>query len=249
MSLFALSMTLIFVAFAIFISIWQKLGLEKDLFIGTVRSAIQLLLVGYVLQYVFQSDNPLIILFILLLMIAVATWNVFRRNKTLKGAAIRIGAALCMTEIITVGLLLVLRIIPFSSTYIIPISGMTIGNSMVVASLYLNQMNREITANHGEVETLLALGAGAKQAIHPLMKRATKSSMIPTIDGMKTVGLVQLPGMMTGMIIAGASPLEAVRYQILIVFAFASSAALTSIMLSMLTYRLWFTKQDSLIKV
>ncbi|MFC5650304.1 ABC transporter permease [Paenibacillus solisilvae] len=247
MSVFALSMTLIFVAFAVFISIWQKLGLEKDLFIGTVRSAVQLLLVGYVLQYVFHSNQPLIVILILLIMTAVATWNVSRRNKSLSGVGIRIGAALCTTEIITVGLLLILNIIPFTSQYIIPISGMTIGNAMVVASLYLNQMSRELTANRGEVETLLALGASARQAVHPLLKRATKSSMIPTIDGMKTVGLVQLPGMMTGMIIAGASPLEAVRYQILIVFAFASSAALTSIMLSLLTYRLWFTKQDSVI--
>ena len=249
MSLFGLSMTLIFVAFAVFISIWQKLGLEKDLFIGTIRSAVQLLLVGYVLQYIFHTDQPLFVILILLIMIAVATWNVSRRNKSLRGIGIRIGAALFTTEVITVGLLLILKIIPFSSQYIIPISGMTIGNAMVVSSLYLNQMSREITSNRGEVETLLALGAAARQAVHPLLKRATKSSMIPTIDGMKTVGLVQLPGMMTGMIIAGASPLDAVRYQILIVFAFASSAALTSIMLSLLTYRLWFTKQDSLITV
>ncbi len=76
MSLFALSMTLIFIAFAVFISIWQKLGLEKDLFIGTVRSAVQLLLVGYVLQYVFHTDQPLFVILILLIMIAVATWNV-----------------------------------------------------------------------------------------------------------------------------------------------------------------------------
>ncbi|MNI65344.1 hypothetical protein D3C73_1208450 [compost metagenome] len=70
--------------------------------------------------------------------------------------------------------------------------------------------------------------------------------MIPTIDGMKTVGLVQLPGMMTGMIIAGANPVIAVRYQILIVFSFTSSAAITSILLSMLIYRLFFTPDQRL---
>ena len=162
MSLFALSMTLIFIAFAVFISIWQKLGLEKDLFIGTVRSAVQLLLVGYVLQYVFHTDQPLFVILILLIMIAVATWNVSRRNKGLRGIGIRIGAALCATEVITVGLLLILKIIPFSSQYIIPISGMTIGNAMVVSSLYLNQMSREITSSRGEVETLPCAWSSSK---------------------------------------------------------------------------------------
>lgn len=158
----------------------------------------------------------------------------------------RIGLVILITEFATLGLLLLLDIIPFTTQYIIPISGMTIGNAMVAASLFLNQMKREIASGKEEIETLLSLGASSRQAIQDALKRAAKSSMIPTIDGMKTVGIVQLPGMMTGMIIAGASPLEAVRYQILITFAFASSAALTSIMLALLTYRLWFTRQDAL---
>lgn len=140
------------------------------------------------------------------------------------------------------GLLLGFRIVEATPQYIIPISGMTIGNAMVVSGLFLNQMKREVGASKGEIETLLSLGATVRQSIHDVMKRSVKSSMIPTIDGMKTVGLVQLPGMMTGMIIAGANPIEAVRYQILIMFAFSSSAAITSIILSLLSYRLWFTK-------
>ncbi|MFS8579934.1 MAG: ABC transporter permease, partial [Novibacillus thermophilus] len=93
-----------------------------------------------------------------------------------------------------------------------------------------------------EIEVLLALGASQKQSMHRVLKRAVKSSMIPTIDSMKTVGLVQLPGMMTGMIIAGTSPIEAVKYQILIMFAITGSAALTSILLGMLTYGMWLTR-------
>ena len=248
MSLFALTMTIVFVFIAVFISLWQKLGLEKDIIIGTVRSAVQLLLIGYVLQYVFRTNQPAIVALILFVMIAVATWNAAKRAQGLKGIRLRIGISICATEMLTVGLLLALGIIPFTTQYIIPLSGMTIGNAMVVSSLFLNQMKREITASRGEVETLLALGAAPRQAIHELLKRSAKASMIPTIDGMKTVGLVQLPGMMTGMIVAGASPLDAVRYQILIMFAFASSAALTSIMLSLLSYRLWFTERDALMK-
>lgn len=139
------------------------------------------------------------------------------------------------------GLLLGLGIVEPTPQYIIPLSGMTIGNAMVVSGLFLNQMKREVESSKGEIESLLALGATPRRAFQDVLKRSVKSSMIPTIDGMKTVGLVQLPGMMTGMIIAGADPVEAVRYQILIVFAFTSSAAITSILLSLMTYRQWFT--------
>lgn len=240
MSIIALASTLVFVAVSMSISIWQKLGLEKDILVGTIRSAVQLLAIGFVLQYVFGTHHPLFILLMLFIMVGVAAWNAAKRGKGLPGIYLRVWIAIAATELVTIGLLLILGIIPFEARYIIPISGMTIGNAMVVASLFLNQMKREAVASNGEVETLLSLGATPRQAIHKLLKRSTRSSMIPTIDGMKTVGLVQLPGMMTGMIVAGASPLEAVRYQILIMFAFASSAALTSILLALMSYRLWF---------
>jgi putative ABC transport system permease protein len=246
MTLAALLSTIAFVAVSVFISLWQKLGLEKDLLVGTVRSAVQLLAVGYLLHYVFQSDNPILVSLILATMVAVATWNAGKKGIGLRGIYIRIAISIAITEFVTIGFLLVMGIIPFTTQYIIPISGMTIGNSMVVCSLYLNRFVGEIHSKRDEIETLLTLGASPRQAFQDVLKRSTKASMIPTIDAMKTVGLVQLPGMMTGMIIAGASPMDAVRYQLLIVFAFASSAALTSIILSLSSYRLWFTKDEIL---
>lgn len=242
MSILALSFTLLFVMITMLISVWQKLGLERDIAIGTVRSAVQLLLVGYVLQFIFNTRNPVLIVLILIVMITVASINAAKRGKGLAGVLWKIALAVTATELLMMGLLLGFGIIEATPQYIIPISGMTIGNAMVVAGLLLNQMRREVESSRGEIELLLSLGATARQAVQDAMKRSVKASMIPTIDGMKTVGLVQLPGMMTGMIIAGANPVEAVRYQILIVFAFTSSAAVTSIILSLLSYRLWFTK-------
>lgn len=242
MSLLALSFTIIFVMVTMLISVWQKLDLEKDIAIGTIRAAAQLLLVGYVLQFVFNSNHPLFILAIIVFMIIIASRNAAKRGKGLAGIWWRVAVAISATELLMMGLLLGLNIIEPTPQYIIPISGMTIGNAMVVAGLFLNQFKRDIQASSGEIETLLSLGATARRAVQNVMQHSVKSSMIPTIDGMKTVGLVQLPGMMTGMIIAGANPVEAVRYQILIVFAFTSSAAITSILLSTLSYRQWFTK-------
>lgn len=123
---------------------------------------------------------------------------------------------------------------------------MVIGTSMIVCGLYISQMNRETETARGEIEALLALGATSHQAIQGTLRRAVKASMIPTFDTMKTIGLVQLPGMMTGMIIAGASPIEAVRYQILTMLTFSSAAAISSVMISLLSYRLWFTSDSML---
>nr|WP_145157322.1 iron export ABC transporter permease subunit FetB [Paenibacillus terrae] len=249
MSLIALASTLVFIAVSVGISIWQKLGLERDILYGTIRSAIQLLAVGFVLQYIFGTHHFLLVALILVVMIAVATWNAGKRGKGLKRIYLYVGLTITITEVVTMGLLLALSIVPLTARYVIPISGMTIGNAMVVSSLFLNQMKREAVTSRGEVETLLSLGASPRQAIHRMLNRSARSSMIPTIDGMKTVGLVQLPGMMTGMIVAGASPLEAVRYQILIMFAFASSAALTSVLLALMSYRLWFGKLGQFMRV
>lgn len=243
MSLSSLAFTLLFVAVTVFVSMKQKLGLERDILWGTVRAAAQLLAVGLVLQYLFRSHSVWLILLVIAVMIAVAARHASRRGRGLPGIALRIAAAIAATEGMIMLLLLGADIIDRTPQYVISISGMTIGNAMVVAGLFLNQMGRETEASRGEIETLLALGANVRQAVQPSLKRAVKASMIPTIDGMKTVGIVQLPGMMTGMIIAGADPLQAVRYQILIVFAFASSAAVTSILLSLLSYRAWFTKE------
>ncbi|MFF2481961.1 ABC transporter permease [Paenibacillus sp. NPDC058071] len=243
MSNWALLFTLVFVAVTVFLSIKQKLGLERDITVGTIRTAVQLLIIGYVLHYLFDANHPIYIVAILLAMIGVASWNAGSRAKEIRGIRLRIAIALACTETLTMAILLGFSIIEPTPRYIIPVSGMIIGSSMVVAGIYLNQMKRELESARGEVEALLALGASAKQAIRGAVKRSVRSSMIPTIDSMKTVGLVQLPGMMTGMIVAGADPIEAVRYQILVMFSLSSAAAITAMLLSQISLKLWFTKE------
>lgn len=243
MTITALSFTLLFVIVTMLVSAWKKLGLERDIAVGTVRAAVQLLAVGYILQFVFQAEHPLLLVLIIALMIVIASHNAAKRGKGVRGVFWRIALAIAMTEGLLMAVLLGLGIVDATAQYVIPLSGMAIGNAMIVAGLFVNHLNREVESHRAEIETLLSLGATARQAIRIRLKQAVKFSMIPTIDGMKTVGLVQLPGMMTGMIVAGADPVEAVRYQILIVFAFSCSAAVMSMLLSALIYRLWFTDE------
>ncbi|WP_400162403.1 ABC transporter permease [Brevibacillus sp. TJ4] len=235
-----------FVLIALFLSLRQKLGMEKEILIGTIRCTVQLLAIGYVLQFVFHADNPLFVVLILVMMISVASWNASRRGRALSGIFWRIFVCLAVTETVTMGLLLAFDLVSPTPQYVIPMSGMILGSSMIVCGLFLNQMDREKEASRGEIETLLCLGATTRQAVQHVLKRSVKASMIPTFDAMKTIGLVQLPGMMTGMIIAGASPIEAVRYQILIMLTFSSAASISAVLISAMSYRLWFTRDGML---
>lgn len=149
-------------------------------------------------------------------------------------------------EIITQGFLLGLKIVPAEPQYIISISGMIIGNSMIIANLFLNRLKAEIEMRREEIDLVLSLGGSVKQSIFPILKQSIRASLIPTIEGQKTIGLVQLPGMMTGQIIAGADPIQAVKFQLLIVFLIMSAATLTAIILGFLIYPSLFNKEQQL---
>lgn len=246
MSLFTLSLTLGFVVIALGLSKWLRLGMEKDLIVATVRSTIQLLIVGYILNTVFSLRGPVFILLMIALMIAAATQNAKKRGKPLRGVGWRLLVAITLTEAITQSLLSVFHIVNATPRYVIPISGMIIGNSMIIAGLFLNRIKSEANTRRQEILVLLSLGATPKQAIRTVLKEAIRASLIPTIDSTKTMGLVQLPGMMTGQIIAGADPITAVRYQLLIVFTLLAAASLTSIVLGYLSAPMLFNEHQQL---
>ena len=245
---FALLMTISFVLVTLVLSYIQKVGLEKDILIGTVRTAIQLLIVGYILHFIFQSQSILFIILMISFMILVATRTASKKGQGIPGIFIRIATAIMTAEVLTMALLIGMNIIEVEARFIIPISGMIIGNGMVVSGLFLNRLNGELEAKKEEILLYLSLGASAKQSFNQIQRNIIKAAMLPTIDSMTTVGLVQLPGMMTGMIIAGADPIEAVRYQILIMYSFTSAAAITSILLAILVHPLIFNKSHQFVR-
>lgn len=243
-----LSLTLIFVLIPLALSRTLKLGLEKDTIIATVRSVIQLLAVGFILKFVFDSGSIIYILLMVALMIFAATLNARKKGKAIKGITWKIALTLIVVEIVTQGVLLGLGIVPATAQYIIPISGMLIGNSMILSILFLNRFTAEITSHQNEIELILSLGGTSKQAIHRQLTSAIKASMIPTIESQKTIGLVQLPGMMSGQIIGGADPIQAVQFQILIIFALLTTATLSSILIGFLSYPTLFNERMQMLK-
>lgn len=246
MSILALSFSLSFVLLAVVLSRSFKLGLEKDVMIAMLRAAVQLIIIGYILNIIFGLQQLWVVALFVLLMIGVAAANVASKGKRLPGFAVKVFVTFVIVELLTQAIMLGLGIIPATARYIIPISGMIIGNSMVLGSLLISRLRSEVSLRQREIQVMLSLGATPRQAILPVLKSAIRSSMIPTIDGQKTIGLVQLPGMMTGQIIAGADPITAVRFQLLIVFTLMTSAIVTSILLGLLVAPSLFNKHQQL---
>src|SRR5699024_3887662 len=190
-----LALTLIFVAIPLILSKTLRLGLEKDTIIATVRSIIQLLIVGYILKFVFDSESKVYIFLMVVLMIVAATQNARKKGKKIKGITWKIVVSLVVVEALTQGILLGPKIAPPTAQYIISISGMVIGNSMVLSILFLNRFMAEIEDHQDQTELILSLGGTPKQAVNNQLINSIKASMIPTIESQKTMGLVQLPGM------------------------------------------------------
>ncbi|APC47135.1 iron export ABC transporter permease subunit FetB [Virgibacillus halodenitrificans] len=243
MSYLTLSITLIFVIIPLILSKTFKLGLERDTIIAAVRSIIQLLAVGYVLQFVFNAENVVYIVLMLLLMVGAATQNARKKGASIKGITWKLIVTFLFIEILTQSILLGLDITPPTAQYVIPISGMVIGNSMVLGILFLNRFTSEMETRQNQTELILSLGGTPKQAVHTQLITSIKASTIPTIESQKTIGLVQLPGMMSGQIIAGADPVQAVLFQLLILFLLLTTAVTTSIMLGYLSYPTLFNQR------
>jgi putative ABC transport system permease protein len=232
---------------AVMISKHTKIGLEKDLILCSVRAFIQLLAVGYLIKIIFDIEKTVYVLLMILAMILIATYHSSKRGKGVPGAFWIIFFAISFGSLFTLGSLVLFGAIGSEPRYLIPIAGMIIGNSMNASSLTTNRLLSEIRAKRLEIESSLSLGATSRQAIDLSLKETLKAAMIPTIDSMKVVGIVHLPGMMSGIIIAGASPLLAVKYQLIVIYMLTSAVSITSIIVGLLAYRQFFTPSHQLL--
>ncbi|MCM3757895.1 iron export ABC transporter permease subunit FetB [Sporosarcina aquimarina] len=249
MSWMTLSLTLIFVFIPLLLSKTLNLGLERDTIVAALRSTVQLIAVGFVLKFVFDSEHAVFIMLMVLLMIVAAVQNARHKGKAIKGITWKLFVTFVVIEVLTQTVLLGLHIVPATAQYIISLSGMVIGNSMVLAILFINRFTAEVETHRDESELILSLGGTPKQSINRQLMKSIQASMIPTIESQKTIGLVQLPGMMSGQIIAGADPVQAVQFQLLVVFLLLSTAAMTSVLLGFLSYRSLFTERMQLMKI
>ena len=239
-------LTLGLVAVAVALSLYQRLDLEKDIGVAVVRSFVQLAAVGYVIDYVFRLESLGAVVILLAGMVMFAGWTSARRARDVPRAFLVAVGAIGVAAVATLGVLLLLRIVPSTARYLIPLGGMVIGNSMNAASLTLTRIRDDVTEQRQKVEAALALGATSRQAVSPILTTALQRAMVPLIDATKTTGIIFLPGAMVGMIIAGAEPLEAVRLQIVVLYMLLGSVSIAAILVGLLSYRSFFTARHQL---
>jgi putative ABC transport system permease protein len=237
-------------AIAIGLSAWQRLNLEWDLAVATVRTVVQLLAVGYILELVFALNNPWAILAVVAAMLVIAT--IVARNRISKkvphlipivGVSIFVGTALTLAYVN----LLVLQPDPwYQPQYLIPLAGIIAGNAMTAAAISGERLVSTLNASQVEIETHLSLGATPLQATARYRNEAIKAGLIPTLNAMLVVGIVKLPGIITGQILSGVNPLDAAVYQMLIMFILAFATLGTAILLIQGIYRQFFNEAAQL---
>lgn len=248
MTLAALLSASALVAVAIAISRYHALDLEKDILVGIVRASVQLTVVGYLLNYIFGRDDWRFTLGIIGVMIINAGVNAAKRGKGIPHILFIVTGGITIGSLTTLLVLVAVKVVAFTPREAIPISGMIVGNAMVASGLTLSRLQEELRQRRTELLTALTLGASSRQAVAQILRIGIRTGMLPTIDSLKTLGIVQLPGMMTGLILAGASPLQAIRYQLLVMFMLSSATAITCTTVSLLVYRQFFTPNHQLLE-
>ena len=238
------------IAIAIGISSWQGLGLEIPLAHATLRTVIQLLGVGYILAIIFELKNSIAVLGVLMVMLTIATITARNRiGKKIPQLLPVVFGSIFFSTALTLSYTNLLIIQPetwYEPQYLIPLAGIILGNSMNGAAIAGERLVSSISSSRLEIETHLSLGATPQQAVTAYRKDAVRAGLIPTLNQMMVVGVVTLPGMITGQLLSGVKPLEAASYQILIMLMLAFTNLITTVLITQGLTRQFFNTQAQL---
>lgn len=228
-----------------------RLRLTKTLVIAAIRTVIQLSFIGLILAWIFAREQwyeVLIILTIMTLIAGSAAKN--RVKRTYKGLLVDTLIAVSTSAVLVtvIAISLILQVQPwYTPQFIIPILGLILGNSLTSISLTSNQLIENLHGQQGRIEMMLSVSATPFEAVHEQIRAAIINGMTPTLNSMLVVGIVSLPGMMTGQILAGADPTQAVRYQIVTMFLICVSSTLGCTISALLIYRRFFNKNQQFV--
>jgi putative ABC transport system permease protein len=243
-SLVQLLFGLVFILAAGITSVWQSLRLERDLLIGTVRTFLQLFMMGYILKVVFNLASGWLVMGVFAFMILFAAWEIRARVRERQVSfffPLLISMAISYFLVAYLVTAVLVAVKPWwQPQYFIPLGGMIIGNSMNAIAIALERLLGDLRERRSEVEMKLCLGADYKEASQDIVRSAMRSGMIPSINSLMGVGVVFIPGMMTGQILAGADPLVAIRYQIVVMVMLVGATAIGSLIVVLLVRKMCF---------
>lgn len=241
----ALASTLLLITIGV--SAYLRLGLVGTLIMAGVRTVVQLSMIGLILAWVFARESEWQVLAILTVMTLIASISAKGRVKRpykglLSDSIISLSVA---TGVVTlIAMTLILKVSPwYRPQYIIPILGLILGNSLTAISLTTNEIVNAMHDKQALIKSRLSLSATPFEAVHELVKSAVLNGLTPTVNSMLVVGLVSLPGMMTGQILAGADPTQAVRYQIVTMFFICAGSTLSCTLSAVLVVRRFFDER------
>jgi putative ABC transport system permease protein len=238
--------SLALVALAAAISLWWKADLERDIGVAAVRSLVQLTAIGYAIDLIFEADTIWLVLVLLAVMVLFGALTARSRAKRVPAPFGPLLIALALAGATTLGLVVALGIFDPTPRYLVPVGGMVIGNAMTAAAVALNRLGDEMSDSRARIEATLALGATAREAAMPTVRRALRSGMITLVDSTKTTGLIFFPGTMVGMLLAGADPTDAVRLQLILLYTLLGSVSIAALVATGLAYRNFFSPAQQL---
>jgi putative ABC transport system permease protein len=242
------SLTLVVVALAL--SWWQGLRLERSILWASTRAGAQLLVVGWALVLVLDPDTPTAVAWLwVVVMVFVAALTIRQRASEVPGA-FGIGlAAISTVAVVSLGVIFGFGIFPMKAQAIVPLAGMMVGNSMAATVLSARRIVAELDDKRLDVEARLALGLPSREAAKPHVRVALRTALTPQIESTKAVGLIALPGAMTGLILAGVDPVNAVQVQLAVMYLILGSVATSVTVVGLGLARRLFTPDHRLVRL
>ncbi|HIA6725060.1 TPA: ABC transporter permease [Staphylococcus aureus] len=248
MSNTALGLTALLLVIPIIISYKEGLHIIKDLIVATLRAVVQLIILGFLLHYIFKINDKWLLILCVLVIIINASWNTISRASPvmhhvfwISFLAIFIGTALPLAGTIATGA------IQFTANEVIPIGGMLANNGLIAINLAYQNLDRAFVQDGTNIESKLSLAATPKLASKGAIRESIRLAIVPTIDLVKTYGLVSIPGMMTGLIIGGVPPLQAIKFQLLVVFIHTTATIMSALIATYLSYGQFFNARHQLV--
>jgi putative ABC transport system permease protein len=253
LSILQLAIAYVFTLVVFMILSWRKIPQQKLLLIATLRMSIQLVLVGYVLIYLFDQQNPFFTILILVIMQGFSVHTILSKFKKKLSKSLQ-HVVMIIFPLTTVTVLLfflfgVVNLSPwYDAQYFVPLAGMIIGNALTGVSLALSQMNQQMNDKITQIEEVLILGGTPTEATKSIVDRSFSEAIVPTLNTMVGMGIVFLPGMMTGQILSGVSPLLAIRYQVAIMLGILGSVSLSVFFVLFFGIKTYFNNQAQIKK-
>ncbi|HDB6967633.1 TPA: iron export ABC transporter permease subunit FetB [Staphylococcus aureus] len=248
MSNTALGLTALLLVIPIIISYKEGLHIIKDLIVATLRAVVQLIILGFLLHYIFKINDKWLLILCVLVIIINASWNTISRASPvmhhvfwISFLAIFIGTALPLAGTVATGA------IHFTANEVIPIGGMLANNGLIAINLAYQNLDRAFVQDGTNIESKLSLAATPKLASKGAIRESIRLAIVPIIDSVKTYGLVSIPGMMTGLIIGGVPPLQAIKFQLLVVFIHTTATIMSALIATYLSYGQFFNARHQLV--